>query len=89
MGTDSDGLIVELVKQSAMLQTLLEGQQASLTEIKEDLKALKKEVNEDARELEKLKNRGSGLLVGLGIFATTTATFFSEYFVKLKHFIFG
>lgn len=89
MSGENDPLILELVKQSAAFQVLLEKQGETLASITEDIAELKKEVNDDVRQLERLKNRGSGILIGLGILATSTATIFSESFVKFKHFIFG
>ena len=44
---------------------------------------------QDAKDLAALKNRGAGLLTGLGIVFTFTATVFSDFFSSLKHTIFG
>lgn len=44
---------------------------------------------QDAKELAALKNRGAGLLTGLGIVFTFTATMFSDFFSSVKHAIFG
>ena len=45
------------------IETLLE----SLPEIKEDIKAIRKELDEDKADLAALKNKGSGLLIGVGL----------------------
>jgi predicted nucleic acid-binding Zn-ribbon protein len=45
------------------IETLLE----SLPEIKEDIKAIRKELDEDKADLAALKNKGIGLLVGVGL----------------------
>jgi hypothetical protein len=45
------------------IETLLE----SLPEIKEDIKAIRKELDEDKADLAALKNKGTGLLVGVGL----------------------
>jgi hypothetical protein len=44
---------------------------------------------QDAKDLAALKNRGAGLLTGLGIVFTFTASVFSDFFSGLKHAIFG
>jgi hypothetical protein len=38
-----------------------------LPEIKEDIKAIRKELDEDKADLAALKNKGTGLLVGVGL----------------------
>jgi hypothetical protein len=45
------------------IETLLE----SLPEIKEDIKAIRKELDEDKADLAALKNKGTGLLIGVGL----------------------
>ena len=45
------------------IETLLE----SLPEIKEDIKAIRKELDEDKADLAAIKNKGIGLLVGVGL----------------------
>lgn len=47
----------------ARIETLLE----SLPEIKDDIKAIRKELDEDKADLAALKNKGSGLLIGVGL----------------------
>jgi hypothetical protein len=47
----------------ARIETLLE----SLPEIKEDIKAIRKELDEDKADLAALKNKGTGLLIGVGL----------------------
>jgi uncharacterized coiled-coil protein SlyX len=44
---------------------------------------------DDQKELEKIKNRGAGVLAGLGVLFTATATVFSDFFSSLKHAILG
>jgi Asp-tRNA(Asn)/Glu-tRNA(Gln) amidotransferase A subunit family amidase len=44
---------------------------------------------QDAKDLAALKNRGAGLLAGLGLIFTATATIFSDFFSAVKHAIFG
>ena len=43
----------------------------------------------DAKELAALKNTGAGVLTGLGIVFTFTATVFADFFSSLKQAIFG
>lgn len=45
------------------IETLLE----ALPEIKEDIKAIRKELDDDKADLAALKNKGSGLLIGVGL----------------------
>lgn len=47
----------------ARIETLLE----ALPEIKDDIKAIRKELDEDKADLAALKNKGTGLLVGVGL----------------------
>lgn len=47
----------------ARIETLLE----ALPEIKDDIKAIRKELDEDKADLAALKNKGSGLLIGVGL----------------------
>ena len=47
----------------ARIETLLEG----LAEMKDDLKAIRKDLDDDKAALEKLKNRGTGILIGVGL----------------------
>ena len=47
----------------ARIETLLE----SLPEIKDDIKAIRKELDDDKADLAALKNKGSGLLIGVGL----------------------
>lgn len=47
----------------ARIETLLE----ALPEIREELKALRREFEDDKAELAALKNKGTGLLVGVGL----------------------
>jgi len=47
----------------ARIETLLE----SLQEIKDDIKAIRKELDEDKADLAALKNKGTGLLIGVGL----------------------
>lgn len=41
----------------------------SVDEIKDDLRAIRKELDEDKAELAALKNKGAGILVGVGLAA--------------------
>lgn len=45
------------------IETLLE----SLPEMREDIKAIRKDLDDDKADLAALKNRGSGLLIGVGL----------------------
>lgn len=47
----------------ARIETLLE----SLPEMREDIKAIRKDLDDDKADLAALKNRGSGLLIGVGL----------------------
>jgi len=47
----------------ARIETLLEG----LAEMKDDIKAIRKDLDDDKANLEKLKNRGFGILIGVGL----------------------
>ena len=47
----------------ARIETLLE----TLPEMRNDIKAIRKDLDEDKADLAKLKNRGSGLLIGVGL----------------------
>lgn len=47
----------------ARIETLLE----TLPEMRNDVKAIRKDLDEDKADLAKLKNRGSGLLIGVGL----------------------
>ena len=47
----------------ARIETLLEG----LSEMKDDIKAIRKDLDDDKANLEKLKNRGTGILIGVGL----------------------
>ena len=49
----------------ARIETLLE----SLPEIRADLKAIRDDLDAHKAELEKFKNRGSGILIGVGLAA--------------------
>lgn len=45
------------------IETLLE----SLPDIREDIKAIRKDLDDDKAELAALKNKGTGLLIGVGL----------------------
>ena len=45
------------------IETLLE----TLPEIRKDIKAIRKDLDDDKADLAALKNRGSGLLIGVGL----------------------
>lgn len=62
----------------ARIETLLEAQNAAsehsrlqtaadIAEIKADVKALRKEFEDDKAELAAIKNKGAGLLIGVGL----------------------
>lgn len=42
---------------------------AAMAEVKEDIKAIRKDMDEDKADLAALKNKGAGLLIGVGIAA--------------------
>ena len=44
---------------------------------------------QDVKDLAALKNKGAGVLTGLGVVFTFTATVFADFFVSIKHAIFG
>ena len=49
----------------ARIETLLE----SLTDIKDDIKAIRKDLDAHKAELESFKNKGTGILIGVGLAA--------------------
>lgn len=57
MTTNSQG------ERLARIETLLE----ALPEMREDIKAIRKDLDDDKADLAALKNRGSGLLIGVGL----------------------
>jgi hypothetical protein len=58
----------------ARIETLLE----ALPEIREELKALRKEFEEDKADLAALKNKGTGLLIGVGLAGGTIGAALSK-----------
>ena len=51
------------------IETLLESQAVRQAEMAEDIKAIRKDLDEDKANLAALQNRGTGLLIGVGIAA--------------------
>lgn len=58
----------------ARIETLLE----ALPEIREEIKALRKEFEDDKAELAALKNKGTGLLIGVGLAGGTIGAALSK-----------
>lgn len=65
------------------IETLLEAQAARQAEMAEDLKAIRKDLDEDKADLAGLKNRGTGLLVGVAIAAGSLGAFADKIADKL------
>lgn len=76
-------------KADSILQTLLD--KLDLLDVKMEARFSNVEhsASEDAKELQALKNKGAGVLAAIGVIFTATATVFSEFFVYVKHAIFG
>lgn len=53
------------------------------------MQAMEAHASADAAELKALKARGGGFLAAIGLVFTATATVFADFFIDLKHYIFG
>jgi len=53
----------------ARIETLLEAQAANYAEMAADIKAIRKDLDEDKAELATLKNKGTGILIGVALAA--------------------
>lgn len=57
------------------IETLLETQAEKQAEMAADIKAIRKDLDDDKAALAALKNRGTGLLIGVGIAAGSLGAF--------------
>jgi len=51
----------------ARIETLLEGQSRKQDEMAADIKAIRDDLDDDKAELARLKNKGTGLLIGVAL----------------------